>query len=133
MKECFGEIKIIHLFTGIFILYYIFSRIRHNVIKFGLRNIYLSYSRISLIDICGKLHLDGVTETEYTVAKAIRDGVIDATINHEEQYVQTKVTNIYIKGLHFYAYQISNISIYIYIYIATSRCLHVTRAPNSSA
>ncbi|MDR3549391.1 MAG: PCI domain-containing protein [Candidatus Pacebacteria bacterium] len=61
------------------------------MIKFGLRKIFLSYSRISLADICAKLHMDSVAETEYIVAKAIRDGVIDATINHEEQYLQTKV------------------------------------------
>ena len=61
------------------------------MIKFGLRKISLSYSRISLADICAKLHMDSVAETEYIVAKAIRDGVIEATINHEEQYLQTKV------------------------------------------
>jgi 26S proteasome regulatory subunit N3 len=36
--------------------------------------------------------MDSVPETEYIVAKAIRDGVIEATINHEEQYLQTMVT-----------------------------------------
>jgi 26S proteasome regulatory subunit N3 len=66
------------------------QRLRHNVLKFGLRKIYLSYSRISLADICEKLNLENVQETEYVVAKAIRDGVIEATINHEEQYVQIK-------------------------------------------
>lgn len=35
--------------------------------------------------------MDSVPETEYIVAKAIRDGVIEATINHEEQYLQTMV------------------------------------------
>ena len=61
------------------------------MIKFGLRKIFLSYSRIPLADICQKLHLESVAETEYIVAKAIRDGVIEAMINHEEQYLQTKV------------------------------------------
>ncbi len=75
-----------------YVCVHIFARrLRHNVIKFGLRKIFLSYSRISLADICSKLHLESVDETEYIVAKAIRDGVIDATINHEEQYLQTKV------------------------------------------
>lgn len=63
------------------------------MIKFALRKIALSYSRISLADICSKLHMESVSETEYIVAKAIRDGVIDATINHEEQYLQTMVTS----------------------------------------
>jgi 26S proteasome regulatory subunit N3 len=71
--------------------YSLILRLRHNVIKFGLRNINLSYSRISLTDICQKLHLESVKETEYTVAKAIRDGVIDATIDHDHQFLQTKV------------------------------------------
>ena len=43
-----------------------------------------------MADICEKLNLESVQETEYVVAKAIRDGVIEATINHEEQYVQIK-------------------------------------------
>lgn len=69
------------------------------MIKFGLRKIFLSYSRISLADICSKLHMDSVAETEYIVAKAIRDGVIDATINHEEQYLQTKVADAVLMGV----------------------------------
>lgn len=76
------------LYKGNFIYY---VRLRHNVIKFALRKISLSYSRISLADICTKLNMDSVPETEYIVAKAIRDGVIEATINHEEQYLQTMV------------------------------------------
>ena len=61
------------------------------MIKFGLRKISLSYSKISLADICSRLHMDSIIETEYIVAKAIRDGVIDASINHEEGYLQTMV------------------------------------------
>ena len=66
-------------------------RLRHNVIKFGLRNINLSYSRIALQDVMTKLGLESIDETEAICAKAIRDGVIDAQINHEEQFVKTKV------------------------------------------
>ncbi len=40
--------------------------------------------------------MDSVAETEYIVAKAIRDGVIEATINHEEQYLQTKVRSLFL-------------------------------------
>lgn len=61
------------------------------MIKFALRKISLSYSRISLEDICSKLNMESPAETEYIVAKAIRDGVIEATINHEEKYLQTMV------------------------------------------
>ena len=85
--------EVVEKYSHIFIAdknYSLIQRLRHNVIKFGLRKIFLSYSRISLSDICKKLHLDSVAETEYIVAKSIRDGVIDATINHEDQYLQTK-------------------------------------------
>ena len=72
------------------------QRIRHVVIKAGLRKINLSYSRISIKDITEKLKLENEKETEYIIAKAIRDGVFLATINHEEGYVQSKeIKDIY--------------------------------------
>ncbi|XP_035658696.1 26S proteasome non-ATPase regulatory subunit 3-like [Branchiostoma floridae] len=71
-------------------------RLRHNVIKTGVRMISLSYSRISLADIAQKLQLDSPEDAEFIVAKAIRDGVIEATIDHEKGYVQSKEnTDIY--------------------------------------
>lgn len=66
------------------------SRLRQNVIKTGIRIISLSYSKISLKDICIKLHLDSEEATEYIVSKAIRDGVIEASVNHEHGYMQSK-------------------------------------------
>jgi len=66
------------------------QRLRHNVIKTGLRKINLSYLRIHLADICAKLRLDNVEDVEFIVAKAIRDGVIDATIDHENSFIQSK-------------------------------------------
>ena len=72
------------------------QRIRHVVIKAGLRKINLSYSRISIKDITEKLKLENEKETEYIIAKAIRDGVFLATINHKEGYVQSKeIQDIY--------------------------------------
>ena len=65
------------------------SRLRQNVIKTGIRIISLSYAKISLKDICIKLHLDSEESTEYIVSKAIRDGVIEASINHEKGYMQS--------------------------------------------
>jgi len=62
--------------------YNLINRLRHNVIKFGLRKINLSYSKISLQDVTHKLGLESVQDTECIIAKAIRDGVIDATIDH---------------------------------------------------
>jgi 26S proteasome regulatory subunit N3 len=64
--------------------------LRHNVIKTGIRMMSLSYSRISLKDICLKLLLDSEEDAEYIVAKAIRDGVIDATIDHENGHMRSK-------------------------------------------
>ena len=72
------------------------QRIRHVVIKAGLRKINLSYSRISIKDITEKLKLENEKETEYIIAKAIRDGVFLASINHEEGYIQSKeIKDIY--------------------------------------
>ncbi|XP_018645142.1 26S proteasome regulatory subunit S3, putative [Schistosoma mansoni] len=73
-------------------MYTLIIRLRHNVIKTGVRRISLSYSRISLADIAKKLQLDSVEDAEYIVAKAIRDGVIDAIINHKEGHVTTNET-----------------------------------------
>ena len=39
-------------------------RLKHTVIKFGLKKINISYSRISLVDIMNKLSLESVEETE---------------------------------------------------------------------
>lgn len=54
-------------------------RLRHNVIKTGLRAIALSYSRISLADVAAKLTLGSREDAEFIVAKAIRDGVIEVS------------------------------------------------------
>ena len=59
------------------------QRLGHNVVKIGLKKISVSYSRISLADICKRLVLPSVQGAEYICAKAIRDGVIDATIDHD--------------------------------------------------
>ncbi|CAA6656013.1 unnamed protein product [Spirodela intermedia] len=70
-------------------------RLRHNVIRTGLRNISISYSRISLADVAKKLRLDSpnpVADAESIVAKAIRDGAIDATIDHAGGWMVSKET-----------------------------------------
>lgn len=71
-------------------------RLRHNVIKTGVKIISLSYSKISLENIAQRLQLDSPIDAEFIVAKAIRDGVIEAYIDHEHGFVQTKdVTDVY--------------------------------------
>jgi 26S proteasome regulatory subunit N3 len=71
-------------------LYSLVYRLRQNVIKTGIRMMSLTYSRISLRDICLRLGLESEESAEYIVAKAIRDGVIEATLDHEKGYMQSK-------------------------------------------
>ncbi|EIM88919.1 diphenol oxidase-A2 [Stereum hirsutum FP-91666 SS1] len=68
--------------------YTLIVRLRQNVIKTGIRRLSLSYSRISLRDICVKLHLDSEEDAEYIVGKAIRDGVIEGRIVHEKGWME---------------------------------------------
>jgi len=76
--------------------YTLILRLRQNVIKTGIRMMSLSYARISLRDICLRLRLDSEETAEYIVAKAIRDGVIEATLDHEHGYMKSKdVGDIY--------------------------------------
>ncbi|KAI8140645.1 proteasome regulatory subunit C-terminal-domain-containing protein [Fennellomyces sp. T-0311] len=76
--------------------YTLILRLRHNVIKTGIRMISLSYSKISLRDICIKLHLDSEEDAEFIVSKAIRDGVIDATLDHNGGFMKSKeIVDIY--------------------------------------
>lgn len=70
--------------------YTLILRLRQNVIKTGIRMMSLSYARISLRDICYKLDLVSEQSAEYIVAKAIRDGVIEATLDHENGYMKSK-------------------------------------------
>jgi len=65
------------------------NRLRYNVIKKGLRCINLSYSRISLQDIATKLGLDSPQDAAGVVAKAVVDGVINATIDHDQQFIRS--------------------------------------------
>jgi 26S proteasome regulatory subunit N3 len=75
---------------------FLILRLRQVVIKTALRTITLAYSRISLADVCLKLHLDSEEDTEYIVAKAIKDGVVDATIDRAEGSMVSRVgRNVY--------------------------------------
>jgi len=69
--------------------YTLISRLAHSVVKAGLRRLKASYSRISLDDVAKRLGLPTATSAEFVVAKAVRDGVIDATIDHEGGYVRS--------------------------------------------
>ncbi|WVQ77238.1 hypothetical protein IAR50_006921 [Cryptococcus sp. DSM 104548] len=71
--------------------HFLILRLRHFVIKTALRTITLAYSKISLADVCIKLGLDSEEDTEYIVAKAIKDGVIEAIINPQGGFMESKV------------------------------------------
>jgi 26S proteasome regulatory subunit N3 len=60
--------------------YILIQRLRHNVIKTGLRAISTSYSRISLQDISQKLALDAPEDAEFIVAKVFCPSVIYESI-----------------------------------------------------
>ncbi|KAL7421790.1 26S proteasome non-ATPase regulatory subunit [Cryptotrichosporon argae] len=70
--------------------HFLILRLRHFVIRTALRNLTLAYSRISLRDVCAKLGLESEEDTEFIVAKAIKDRVIEATIDHVGGYMQSK-------------------------------------------
>lgn len=79
--------------------YTLILRLRQNVIKTGIRMMSLSYSRISLRDICIRLKLDSEESAEYIVAKAIRDGVIEASLDRERGFMKSKdVGDVYATG-----------------------------------
>lgn len=69
--------------------YTLISRLAHQVVKAGLRKLHVSYSRLSLQDVADRLGLPSAMSAEFVVSKAVRDGVLDATIHHEEGYVQS--------------------------------------------
>lgn len=76
--------------------YTLISRLAHQVVKAGLRKLHISYSRLSLQDVADRLGLPSAQSAEFVVAKAVRDGVLDATIHHAEGYVQSHdLVNVY--------------------------------------
>ena len=74
--------------------YFLILRLRSSVLRLALRQIYLSYSRISIQEIAQRLSVEP-EEAEFICTRAIRDQVIHATINHEQGYLTSKdmITN----------------------------------------
>jgi len=68
------------------------TRLRANVIRTGLTRINTAYSKISLADVAEKLGLPSVEDAESVVAKAIRDGNVDAVIDHSASVMYSKET-----------------------------------------
>jgi len=76
--------------------YTLISRLAHSVVKAGLRKLNLSYSRISLQDVADRLSLVSAQSAGFVVSKAVRDGVIDATIDHDGGFVRShELVDIY--------------------------------------
>eukprot|EP01068_Selenidium_serpulae_P003746 Selendium_serpulae@DN3278_c0_g1_i1.p1 len=71
---------------------FLIQRLHHNVIRAGLRTINLSYSRITLTDVAKRLGLgpESDHDVECIVSKAVLDGVMEATIDHDQQAVCSK-------------------------------------------
>jgi len=69
------------------------NRLHHNVVKTAVRTISLAYSRITFKDIATKLLLDSPEDAEFIVAKAIRDGVIEAVLDHDSGTMSSKDTS----------------------------------------
>lgn len=67
-------------------------RLHRNVVRAGLRRLNLSYSRISLADVASKLGMTSMdsNDIECMVAKAIRDGGIEAKIDHANGWLVAK-------------------------------------------
>eukprot|EP00127_Corallochytrium_limacisporum_P002273 Clim_evm61s109 gene=Clim_evmTU61s109 len=76
--------------------YLLILRLRHNVIKMGIKNLNMSYSRIALSDVAKRLGLDDAQDARYIVAKAIRDGVVNAGLDHAEGTMKSnEFINVY--------------------------------------
>lgn len=76
--------------------YSLIQRLGHNVLKAGLKKISVSYSRINFADIATKLRLPSPTAAEFVCAKAVRDGVIEATIDHSNGWlISEEMVDIY--------------------------------------
>lgn len=71
-------------------------RMRHHVIKTGLRRICQAYSRITIRDVAQKLSMDNIADAEYTLVKAIRDGVIDGVVDSERgELITAETVDVY--------------------------------------
>ncbi|KAK3000328.1 hypothetical protein RJ639_020427 [Escallonia herrerae] len=81
-------------------------RLRHNLIRIGLRNISISYSRTSVPDVPKKLRLDSlnpVADTESIISKAIRDDAQEPLTDPNsaaEDYDQPAARRIHRLALH---------------------------------
>jgi 26S proteasome regulatory subunit N3 len=72
--------------------YILIQRLRHNVIKTGLRAISSSYSKISLADAAHKLVLDAPEDAEFIVAKVKHSSPMPINIKYPKNQNVTAVS-----------------------------------------
>ena len=72
--------------------YILIERLRHNVIKTGVRMINLSYLKISLSDVAEKLLLDTREDAEYIVAKV---GVCERVVVYSFYWIRGNVLTLF--------------------------------------
>ena len=65
-------------------------RLRHNVIRTGIRLIARAYSQISFADISAKLCLESPHDAEFILAKALKDGIIEGKLDTARQILIMK-------------------------------------------
>lgn len=72
------------------------SRLHQNVLRAGLKRLAAAYIRVPLAEVCTKLGLPSVDDAEFVILKAIKEGVINATVDHSHQFMECKPsTNTY--------------------------------------
>ena len=74
-------------------IYTLIVRLQNNVIKTALPTISLACTRIKLKNVIMKLKLDSEEDAEYLVAKAIRDGGIEAQLDKLGRWMVSKEVN----------------------------------------
>lgn len=74
----------------------IITRLHQNVLRAGLKRLNKAYIRINLQDVSQKLGLPSVDDAEFVVLKAIKEGVISASVDHGQQFMQScAIANAY--------------------------------------
>jgi len=76
------------------------KRMRQNVIYTALGKLTASYSRLPLSVVAERLQLKSEAEAELVVAKAIKDGSLEAQIDPEGKYLESRpATNLYVSDI----------------------------------
>ncbi|KAL7672128.1 hypothetical protein ACOME3_007022 [Neoechinorhynchus agilis] len=105
---------------------FLIIRLRHNVIRSGIRNIGLAYSKISMEDVARKLQIDSAVEAELMVAKAIRNNLVSGKIDHDNSVLMTETSGDVYSSLEPYRIFRPRIRFCLYTY---RKCVEALRFP----